>query len=639
MAKSNDLDVGNSYFNAKNQINKYSLDHSTFDILDVDRFHNTDCSTVCSYLLTWILMILSIALLGVDIYTCLNIFVFHRWSSDDYKPYAYNVAKWIFTGCIIFQFCLLFYHWMWAIHTYKTRNIALAYVNSITRMLYVFRSYNYHCLFNQIEKDNFFDWACFLTYGELDNALQILVADTPRQVINVLTLRNYATNDNTSNDILKNIKNIAETNIRLSIILSFMVLSLAIWSVFFFKFVFGMLMYIPVKIKLRNKKYRSLKKYCCSVVNDNVRLLVFRNHKPKDELLEKGILDLKDINANPLLSSATGTFKYNGDEDEGFIYRNIPHSGSQSSLSGPRRSSDITSLNDSHKPRTNSFGSLAMDDLLSKRYQKSSIPRSGSNLRDVHYYNESTTSLQDPFDDGANQGLMHSYSRSPVRRPPPHSESQGFKNPFSDSQESVDSSPIQPLKLKHKDSSQTINTVTYSIDNDSFITSYNQRAASIPASVLASSSVAGRSSSMPFTSTAMGEGSSSISVPAPAPTRHHRLETGSFDFKDTNYSRSSAFTKPDGSQSKYSSFSSTTQQMTNSTSQHSNLSYPISVHESESVNLRDMESVLENNTSQTLLLHDLSAPYPTTEHEVTPYPVRGVSMYGDKKGHTKQQSQ
>lgn len=307
------------HFNAQREINKYKLDHSTFDLIDVDKFHNTKWSTVFAYMWMWIWVFLSWILLGVDMYTCLNILVFHRWSSNEYQPYAYSVAKWIFTGCIIFQFVLLFYHWIWAIHTYRTKNIALAYVNSICRMLYTVKSYNYHCLFHLITTDNFFDWCCFLTYEQLDNALQILIADTPRQVINILTLRYYATDGDVSNDIIANIRNIASSNVRLSVILSFMCLSVVIWSIFFFIFVAGMIAYIPVKTKLRHRGYKLLKKYCCKVVNDNVRMLVLKNHKPKNTLLEQGILNLSELKENPLLNGSNPTF------DDDFDYKVIPN--------------------------------------------------------------------------------------------------------------------------------------------------------------------------------------------------------------------------------------------------------------------------------------------------------------------------
>ncbi|EGV65009.1 hypothetical protein CANTEDRAFT_113297 [Yamadazyma tenuis ATCC 10573] len=337
---------GKGPFNAENEITKYKLDHSTFDLINVDRFKNTNWSTVFAYMWLWIMIFLSWILLGVDIYTCLNILVFHKWSSDDYKPYAYSVAKWLFTGCIIFQFILLAYHLVWAIHTYRTKNIALAYVNSIARTMYSVKSYNYHCLFHKIDTDNFFDWACFLSYGEVDNALQILLADTPRQVINILTLRYYATDGDLSNDIIANIKKIADTNLRLSIILSFMCLSVIIWSIFFFKFCLGMVMYLPVIAKLRNKGTKSLKKYCCKVVNDKVRLLVLKNHKPKSELLEQGILDMSEIKANPLLNDTVTRFDTDNDYEYQAVDRGVPSYNDNNKL----YSSNAYSLQDLSNP-------------------------------------------------------------------------------------------------------------------------------------------------------------------------------------------------------------------------------------------------------------------------------------------------
>lgn len=394
-------------FDARKEIKKNDLEESTFDIVDVDRFHNTKFSTLFAYLTTWVLMILSWVLLGTDVYTCLNILVFHRWSSDSVKPYAYSVAKWIFTCCIIFELCLLVYHWIRAVKTYRTKNIALAYVNPIARLLYVVRSYNYHCLFHKIEQDSFFDWACFLAYQEMDGALQILVADTPRQVINILTLRFYATDGELSNDIIANIKRIATTNLRLAIVLSFMCLSVAIWSLFFFIFVFGALCYVPVIVKIRKKGFRSLKKYCCSVVNEKVRMLVRNNHKPKKVLLEKGILNMSDINANPLLSSSTSTF------NEGFQYRGVSNMSSsslsqaQSKLLRQQPSQSSLSHNDNFKLHriAKDYGNAAQSyESLPLRDLSASKP---SNLRNMYKnpdMGESTYSVdsrvpENPFQD------------------------------------------------------------------------------------------------------------------------------------------------------------------------------------------------------------------------------------------------
>ncbi|CAK9442064.1 uncharacterized protein LODBEIA_P58370 [Lodderomyces beijingensis] len=292
MAKKSQL---KSHLDAEKAIEKYNLNGSTFDVVKVNDFKNYECATLWWYFYMWILIFLSMMMLAADIYSCLNILVFKKWGTGDYQPYAYSIAKWIFTGCIIFQFVLLIYHWIWALHIYRTKNIALVYLNSICKKLYSIKSYPYFCLLMGIDEGKFFDSCCFLTYYELDNAAQVLIADTPRQVINILTLRYYATGGELNNDILNNIKTIGQTNVQLSVVLSLMCLSFIIFAIFFCKFVFGMIMYAPLKWCLRKEKYNSFKPYCCSLVNKSVSRAVRLHHKSKRELLDQGILSAERI--------------------------------------------------------------------------------------------------------------------------------------------------------------------------------------------------------------------------------------------------------------------------------------------------------------------------------------------------------
>ena len=297
------------HLDAERAIKKYELNTSTFDVVRVDDFYNHSCSTVSWYFYMWILVFLAFILLAVDIYSCLNILVFHKWATDDYKPYAYSIAKWIFTGCIIFEFVLLIYCWIWAIHIYRTKNIAMVYLNSICKKLYSIKSYSCFCLMNSIDEGKFFDQCCFNTYYEIQNAPQILIADTPRQVINILTLRYYATGGDLNNDILSNIRTIAKTNLRLSIILSFMCLSFFIYAIFFFKFLFGMLLYIPLKVSLKNEGYNGFKSYCTFLVNKSVADAVNKHHRPKKELREEGLLSETAISQLPQIDEYPSDYK------------------------------------------------------------------------------------------------------------------------------------------------------------------------------------------------------------------------------------------------------------------------------------------------------------------------------------------
>lgn len=279
------------------------LEESTFDILQVDSFYNTRPWTVLSYIWVWSLLLLKLAILGGDTYTCVSLLAFNRWSSLEYTVYEYKIAKWIFAGCILFRVALLVYQIAWAIHVFRIRNIALAYLNNYARMMYALRSYRYQCLFHQIDLEGFFEWGCFFVYSQLDDALEILVADLPRQVINFMTLRFYATGGDANNDILANIRAIADTNFRLAVVLSVQLCSLIIFLFFFSQFVLAMLLFIPIKVKVSHKGFRLLKDICYHYVNNNVRYLVRKNHKLKTQLVAEGIMDYKQVRENPLLAS------------------------------------------------------------------------------------------------------------------------------------------------------------------------------------------------------------------------------------------------------------------------------------------------------------------------------------------------
>lgn len=450
---------GQGYFDPHKEIDKYDLDESTFDLINIENFRNRDKSTVFAYIYTWVMIILSLVLLGTDIYTCLNILVFHRWSTKDFQPYAYSVAKWIFTGCIIFQFVLLAYHWLRAIHTYRTKNIALTYVNTIARLLYIIKSYNYHCLFHQIEQDNFFDWTCFLCYTELDGAVRLLIADTPRQVINILTLRYYATDRGKLNDIIGNIRTIATTNLRLSIILSFMCLSVAIWSIFFFKFLFGIVFYIPVMVKLRDRGYKSLKKYCCDVVNENVRILVRKNHKSKRTLLETGVLDLKDIAANPLLSLSTTTL-------EDFDFRTLPlGKEKRKDISKPPATHriipqyryDDSYHSDGGASANSTYESLPLDDMKPEFSYSYTKPRTPKSFIPTSHMNESSNSLNPSLHNAQTRNYTNPYNRRFMSDR--SNTSENISNPFEDKASRVYDPASEPTYMNYSRNSSRLSLV------------------------------------------------------------------------------------------------------------------------------------------------------------------------------------
>ncbi|EGW30183.1 uncharacterized protein SPAPADRAFT_63793 [Spathaspora passalidarum NRRL Y-27907] len=265
----------------------------------------------------------------------------------------------------------------------------------IAKRLYSIKSYNHFCLFNDIDEGSFFDWSCFLVYNELDNALQLLVADTPRQVINIMTLRFYATGGESNNNILANIRWIAETNLRLSIILGFMCLSLFIYAIFMIKFVFAMAMYIPIRCSLKGNEQHTIKSYCCNIVNKHVAKAVRQHHKPKHELLKKFSEDkLGDL---PLFPRPDQT--YNDIKKDPIIVRSetadsIPLTNLKPYTRKPPPIRNYSSSNSSYTMSKSSSGTSDAPTVLPFPLKKESL----SNLREGNEsYNSSNTLAQEMY--------------------------------------------------------------------------------------------------------------------------------------------------------------------------------------------------------------------------------------------------
>ena len=184
-------------------------------------------------------------------------------------------------------------------------------------------------------------------------------------------------------------------------------------------------------VKLRERGYKSLKKYCCDVVNENVRVLVLKNHKSKKTLLEEGIVDIKDINTNPLLSSSTTTFDFDTKFED--MALGIGHNSTRN-ISVPSAIHEVDSgyrYNDNYKlynkSRTHTYESLPLEDLSSQYHGiKPTVPHSyvPSNLQRAYNTNDSNYGFTNPFDDinkmTSKDNLMFARStHTPGRKQPP----------------------------------------------------------------------------------------------------------------------------------------------------------------------------------------------------------------------------
>ncbi|ODV96693.1 hypothetical protein PACTADRAFT_30756, partial [Pachysolen tannophilus NRRL Y-2460] len=248
----------------------WEIDENTFDVIDVDFFTNHKFSTVINYILFLFFLILKIAFIGSDIYTAIKLIVFDKWSSDITPFISYDICRWIFIGCILLSVLLIVWNFIYGLKVYYTRNISLTYINPIARNIYCLRSYKYFCVYNEITSDNFFSGLVFFTYFKLRNCLGLICCDSPRQIINLITIIKILKFDSSMVSV---IKNIAATNKTEAIILSLMTFSFIIWFIFFIEFVYAILFFLPIYYRVVYKlkfKY-GLKQYCCIKINEVIQ--------------------------------------------------------------------------------------------------------------------------------------------------------------------------------------------------------------------------------------------------------------------------------------------------------------------------------------------------------------------------------
>lgn len=129
----------------------------------------------------------------------------------------------------------------------------------------------------------------FFVYFELKHGIKLLLTDTPRQVINGLTLWSIliAVNGKTDNPkdlrkvetlhgLFSKIRQIAITNHEEAVLLSFMLFSFIVWTFFFLKLLLAMIcsMFVYQKLLKRYKLKGGLKEFVIVSISDKIDDLV-----------------------------------------------------------------------------------------------------------------------------------------------------------------------------------------------------------------------------------------------------------------------------------------------------------------------------------------------------------------------------
>ncbi|KAL6714492.1 Potassium transporter [Lecanora helva] len=166
-----------------------------WDYINLSDFHSSSCFTPLSYGILYILLLISIAVYAVDLFTCINLLFFDKWSGQVKPAIPFETSRWIFTACIIISYILLAYRWWRAVRAMKTGVVAASYLDPLAvrvqsiRMGAKGRGWRRFLVFAALTKDRKgAEYVALFTYFSFEAWLRIVFAEGPRQVINALTL-------------------------------------------------------------------------------------------------------------------------------------------------------------------------------------------------------------------------------------------------------------------------------------------------------------------------------------------------------------------------------------------------------------------------------------------------------------------
>jgi hypothetical protein len=197
-----------------------------------------------------------------------------------------DVAKWIFLGAILISFILLFWDIRKSRGIIESRDISLAFFSVIPSRWYSAKDYKYFCLFQKINSSRkSIDSIAFFVFFTLKGIVvvrlsfftmiyklmptfttdwkKILLAEAPRQVINVVTLKTIIPKwIKIDNGLILENDGLGKNTIQ-RIMTGTMIFSVAVFAISFILICIAAIIYIPLLCHIQG----NLKEYCCHKVD------------------------------------------------------------------------------------------------------------------------------------------------------------------------------------------------------------------------------------------------------------------------------------------------------------------------------------------------------------------------------------
>lgn len=240
------------------------------------------------------MLIVSFTVYGVDTFTAVNLLAFDRWAGQIKPAIPLSISRWIFAGCIIMSFILLFFRWLRAIRVMRQSGVANSYLDPLairiqsTRMGKEGRGWKRFLVFAELTKSRKgADYVALFAHYSFEAWLRVILAEGPRQVVNAVTLysvlqlnlipkgdHGVSEGHTPIIQFFVNVGVLADSNKEQAVILFGMLWTLLIWVISMLQLITAAILYLVFLWHHIPTADGSLTKYCRRKINGRLERIV-----------------------------------------------------------------------------------------------------------------------------------------------------------------------------------------------------------------------------------------------------------------------------------------------------------------------------------------------------------------------------
>lgn len=238
----------------------------------------------------------------LNFYLIVSLLVIGQTTVTPAIPTEYS--KWIFLSCILVSYLLIIWDLIKSRRILASNDISSAFTSSIVNRYLSMKNYRYYCLFDLINTNSKgIDNYAYFIFFTLKGWKRLLLAEAPRQVINIVTLQALVPQWlKIHNGKVSFNNNALGDDLMQQVLTGTMAFSVLVFSISFLLVCAAVILYIPLFCHIRG----NLKEYCCHKVDKRIsEILRKQGHKNRrvNPEVESLISDKRPLMSHSNLSS------------------------------------------------------------------------------------------------------------------------------------------------------------------------------------------------------------------------------------------------------------------------------------------------------------------------------------------------